>query len=393
MNFKLFTMTSILNPTLLALITFVDQLYNSGIIETLGFQTILGTPQQDIIQGTSKKDFIRGFQGNDSFSGGGNFDVLDGGAGNDILKGEGGNDLLVGDFDLEDFTMSGNDFLDGGDGNDILVGWLGSDNLKGGAGMDFLFGDIPFLSALIPADSTTNDDTLCGNEGNDFLFGGRGNDILNGGGDNDILVGDEFAANPATLNSFLGFAQALLLETPFFDLQTVAMSLSGILTIEDVSLDGALNNDTLRGGTGDDILLAGNGNDILVGGDGSDVLVGFYGNNRLTGGTGSDSFVLSIGNVTNGIVNVDRITDFNVNEDHLIVIGPVLHSGISGDIPITPEQLVIGTAATEMDDRFIYNDSTGTLFFDLDGSGSIAKIALAKLNAGLSLTADNILTT
>jgi Ca2+-binding RTX toxin-like protein len=75
--------------------------------------------------------------------------------------------LLVGDFDIENFTMSGDDTLDGGDSNDILVGWLGSDTLIGGTGMDFLFGDIPFLSALIPADSTTNDDTLSGNEGND----------------------------------------------------------------------------------------------------------------------------------------------------------------------------------------------------------------------------------
>lgn len=37
-------------------------------------------------------------------------------------------------------------------------------------------------------------------------------------------------------------------------------------------------------------------------------------------------------------------------------------------------------------DRFIYNSSSGDLFYDSDGTGNRQQIKLAKLDAGLALT-------
>jgi Ca2+-binding RTX toxin-like protein len=40
--------------------------------------------------------------------------------------------------------------------------------------------------------------------------------------------------------------------------------------------------------------------------------------------------------------------------------------------------------------RFIFNKSTGSLSFDIDGSGSTAAIQIASLTTNLNLTEDNI---
>jgi Ca2+-binding RTX toxin-like protein len=41
-------------------------------------------------------------------------------------------------------------------------------------------------------------------------------------------------------------------------------------------------------------------------------------------------------------------------------------------------------------DRFIYNSTTGSLFFDVDGIGSSEQVQIAQLSTGLAMTADNI---
>ncbi|MDF5736366.1 hypothetical protein [Nostoc sp.] len=53
-------------------------------------------------------------------------------------------------------------------------------------------------------------------------------------------------------------------------------------------------------------------------------------------------------------------------------------------------QFTIATSATTSEERFIYNDITGALFFDLDGSASgFTQVKFAQLSAGLSLTQNN----
>ena len=53
-------------------------------------------------------------------------------------------------------------------------------------------------------------------------------------------------------------------------------------------------------------------------------------------------------------------------------------------------QFTIGTSATTSEQRFIYNDITGALFFDLDGSASdYTQVKFALVTAGLSVTENN----
>lgn len=44
---------------------------------------------------------------------------------------------------------------------------------------------------------------------------------------------------------------------------------------------------------------------------------------------------------------------------------------------LAAEKFVLGTSASDSDDRFIYNQTNGKLFFDIDGNGGTAKLLVA----------------
>ena len=46
----------------------------------------------------------------------------------------------------------------------------------------------------------------------------------------------------------------------------------------------------------------------------------------------------------------------------------------------------VGTTAIDASDRIIYNDDTGALFFDRDGTGAAAKVQFAEVDAGLAMS-------
>lgn len=129
-----------------------------------------------------------------------------------------------------------------------------------------------------------------------------------------------------------------------------------------------------------------NGNDVIVGTSRPDVITGGTGNDLLTGGAEGDLFNYLATNE-----GIDRITDFTPNEDFISVRGSSFGGGLTAGYTISPQQFVIGTAATNSSHRFIYNSATGGLLFDVDGSGATAAIQLATLNTGLSLTSQDIL--
>ncbi|HCF28048.1 MAG TPA: type I secretion protein, partial [Cyanobacteria bacterium UBA11049] len=53
-------------------------------------------------------------------------------------------------------------------------------------------------------------------------------------------------------------------------------------------------------------------------------------------------------------------------------------------------QFVIGATAATAEHRFIYNNFTGALFFDDDGTGATVQVQFAQLTDGLAFTANNI---
>ncbi|MGI0482103.1 cadherin domain-containing protein [Geminocystis sp. CENA526] len=187
--------------------------------------------------------------------------------------------------------------------------------------------------SLVGSNGVSN--TISAGGGNDIIQGGNLGDTLNGGSGNDVLYGND-------------------------------------------------GNDRLDGGSGNDSLFGGNGNDILLGGSGSDTLVGGMGNDTLTGGSGRDYFLFN-----STAEGVDRITDFNPVDD-FIVINESFGGGLMTGT-LQPQQLRIGASANSLDQRLIYNRSTGALFFDIDGQGGSSQVQIATLNSGLTLTEANFL--
>lgn len=201
---------------------------------------------------------------------------------------------------------------------------------------DFNLNYLEFIPTL--EDNTINgtagDDTLNGTDGDDIINGFNGRDILKGADGKDILNGG--------------------------DKRDVLHGAGG----EDI-LNGNANNDNLNGGFSDDILNGGLGNDLLIGG---------LGNDTLTGGEGSDKFRFF--RTTDG---VDTITDFSVADDEIQVKGEKLGGDLVKGV-LRAEQFVLGTKALDSEDRFIYDQTTGNLFFDIDGAGGSDQILLATLS-------------
>ncbi|GAB4175025.1 MAG: hypothetical protein Fur006_05260 [Coleofasciculaceae cyanobacterium] len=179
-------------------------------------------------------------------------------------------------------------------------------------------------------------DILTGGPKDDILYGSSGYDYLNGGDGNDYL-------------------------------------------------NGGLDRDSLYGSAGNDHLRGGDGNDYLNGGDGHDTLIGNFGNDILTGGAGADHFVFS-----SPIEGSDTITDFLGQQNDKIFVSA---SGFGGGLTIGSVpwyQFTIGSSATNASHRFIYDSSSGGLFFDSDGTGNSGQVKFATLSTGLPLISSDI---
>ena len=243
-------------------------------------------------------------------------DVIAGGAGDDILHGGWGISVLRGDAGADAlYGNMGNDFLEGGEGGDTLDGGPDADNLTGGAGEDVL-------------DGGSGIDTMDGGDGADTYFATAGDVVTDSGAAGAIDTVHSFAASWTLENSF----ETLILET------------------------GAVN------GTGNPL------SNTLVGNSTANTLTGGIGSDTLTGGAGADSFVYA---ETPGIGNADVIRDFMPASDKLVLDGTAhLDPGASGDFAATDPRFWSAPGATgghDADDRVIYDETTGDVYYDADG--------------------------
>lgn len=339
-----------------------------------------GNDLDNFISGNGQANSLIGAMGADTLAGGAGNDTLDGGAGNDSMHGGAGSDLYLvdsaGDVIVEqngqdtviasaDYTLAtgvetlvltgtatggtGNAAANRIIGNDLQVNMLsglgGNDTLEGGSQADSLFGG-------------DGNDRLIGNLGDDWLDGGSGADSMPGGDGNDTLLGG--IANDTQLggagdDSLLGQdGNDRLLGDAGNDL-----------------LDGDAGADSLVGGDGNDMLLGGAGVDTQLGGAGDDLLAGGAGNDILTGGAGTDIFLF------NGPGDgVDRITDFSLTDDVIHVsaagYGVTLPLGALGSLTSNTTGQAGGAGQ-----QFIYETDVGRLWFDIDGQGGVARVAIA----------------
>jgi Ca2+-binding RTX toxin-like protein len=137
---------------------------------------------------------------------------------------------------------------------------------------------------------------------------------------------------------------------------------------------GGGDHDVLLGTEEDDHLEGGKGNDKLYGGNGWDVLDGGVGKDLLVGGPHGDSFRFSS---KLGKGNVDKVKFFSPYYDRIELDADVF-KGLTPGL-LDRAALHYGKQAADADDRIIYDQPTGNLFFDADGSGEARKVKFAVL--------------
>ncbi len=155
-------------------------------------------------------------------------------------------------------------------------------------------------------------------------------------------------------------------------------------------VDNSTGNNFLDGGNGTDYLSASgaSGNNTLEGGAGNDTLIAGKGNDALYGGSGIDSFVFNSYNE-----DVDSIYDFNTNNESIQLTSAGFGGGLSLGL-LSDSQFTLGTSATTIAQRFIYNNNTGALYFDQDGSAdAFTQVKFVQLFGGVLLSENNFYVT
>ncbi len=89
--------------------------------------------------------------------------------------------------------------------------------------------------------------------------------------------------------------------------------------------------------------------------------------------------------VLNATTNVDSITDFSVVDD-TIALDQTIFSALPASGTLSASAFRAGTAAADADDRIIYDNATGRIYYDADGNGAGAQVLFAQVAAGLALT-------
>ncbi len=432
-----------------SLSTNVENLILTGVLAINGTgndqaNVITGNTAANQLNGGTGNDILNGGAGDDILIGWSGADTLIGGLGNDSYFVENGGDVITENLNegtdnvssrvtyilptnVENITLTGTSTINGtgngqaniiignaaanqligGDGNDMLNGGSGADTLIGGLGNDSYFvengGDVitenlnegtdnvsSSVTYILPANvenmtltglsvinGTGNGQAniITGNTAANQLNGEAGNDILNGGSGVDTLIG-----GLGNDSYFVENGSDAVIELLNEGTDNVSSSMTYILpsNVENLTLTGS----SVINGTGNsqaNSIIGNAANNILNGGAGNDTLDGKTGNNVLTGGTGNDVFKFTT------LGHIDTITDYNVANDTIQLENGVF-TALTTTGTLAAGQFRIGTQAVDANDFIIYNNATGALLYDANGSGTGAAVQIATIGVGLSMT-------
>lgn len=296
----------------------------------------------------------------------------------DQLFGLAGNDILR---DLDDINGNGPDTdvdtLVGGTGNDsyhVHVGDIVTEALNEGSDSVFAWDSFTLsdnvealtLLASARAVSATGNalaNTLTGNDVDNILDGRLGADKMAGGKGNDTYYVDNSAdsvtelagaGTDAVVSSLASYTLSANVET--------LMLAQGSAALKGVGSAGA---NTIIGNSAGNTLDGASGNDTLIGGGGADTLTGGLGSDTFYFGTSADA--------------VDTIKDFAKGIDKLVFLDDAVPGRSVGGIAAS--QLVAGRVANAAGAQFLYDASTGALWFDADGTGAQAAWQVASLSS------------
>jgi serralysin len=364
----------------------------------IDIEAVIGGTGDDQITGNNNANYLYGRTGVDSLFGLGGSDILSGEGGSDHLWGGAGADAHYGGAGDIDYAR----YDDANWGNLIISLSTPSSNTGAAAGDTYF--DIEAVIGSFADDQITGDNNanyLYGRTGVDSLFGLGGADILSGEGGSDHLWGGAGADAHYGGAGDIDYARyddanwgnlVISLSTPSSNTGAAAgdtyFDIEGVIgSFADDQITGDNNANYFYGRTGVDSLFGLGGADFLSGEAGNDIIYGGVGNDTLYGGADADRFVFDT--ALNATTNVDAIMDFAVNVDD-IVLNQTIFAGIVGSFD---NEFQIGTAANDNLDRIIYNQATGQLFYDANGSinGATDQILFATVTAGTALTVNDFL--
>jgi Ca2+-binding RTX toxin-like protein len=297
------------------------------------------------VLGSAFNDTLTGDAGANRLTGGAGINLLEGGAGADTLDGTGSvNDTASYAGAAGEVTVNLLLATQVGTGDEVGDVLIGIENLLGGVGGDFLTGDA----------------------GNNRIDGGAGSDVIEGGVGNDTLIGGANGPDGDTVrysNATGGVTVSLAIATA----QNTGSAGNDVISGFE-QLNGSTFADRLTG----DALA-----NTIVGSDGNDTISGGLGNDLLFGGNDADQFVF---NTALGATNVDTLVAFQVGLDEIVLENAVFTA--LGLVPgaLTDAQFALTTDVLTAADRIIYNQGTGALLYDRDGSGTaVAAVQFANV--------------
>ena len=382
---------------------------------------LIGNAGANRLNGAGGDDVMYGREGDDSY-------VVDS-AGDRVFESAGqGSDIvytsvsyaLAADSDVEALAtikstatdainLTGNGLantLTGNAGRNQLDGKAGADTMYGGRGKDTYLvdnaGDKPIevagegvddivytsVSYALAADTdieglatisfqATTAINLTGNGLANQIIGNDGANQLDGKGGADTMTGragnDKYFVDNALDRAFeaAGGGTDVVYTAVSFVL-TDGQEIEGLSTIT-WELTNAIN-------------LTGNSlNNNLIGNAGVNVLDGKGGNDTLQGREGADSYAFT---TALGANNIDVIFGFSSADDTIVLENNGVFVGLGGGV-LNGNAFVIGTAAQDSSDRIIYDQATGRLFFDADGTGAGAQVQFAVLNGAPIIQAND----
>jgi len=287
---------------------------------------------------------------------------------------------------------AGANVLDGVSGGDQLFGMGGDDQYYvrnaadsvtegAGGGDDRVFAAVSWaleagqhVEKLTTVDNlATTTINLTGNALANAIYGNAGANILDGGGGGDQLFGlgggDQYYVRNAADAIFEGAGGGD--DRVFAGVSwtlTAGQEVERVTTVDNLATT-AINL------TGNEL------GQTIFGNDGANILDGKGGSDTLVGLGGADIFAFT---TALGSGNVDEISGFSAADDTIWLENAVF-TGL-GAGALGAGAFATGSAATEADDRIIYNATTGALMFDVDGVGGTAAVQFASLAPGLALT-------
>ena len=229
---------------------------------------------------------------------------------------------------------------------------------------------------------TTSGSMLIINPTKDLLYGTtyaitiNANAIQDSSGNGDALTSNQTFSTTDTFSTAL--ASSTLGKSPN------KLSYTGVSNFTGT---GNAGNNAITGGVGNDTLSGVAGNDTLNGGAGNDSLIGGLGNDVLTGGDGADRFVFKD---KLSATNLDTVSDFLANTD-LIAIDDAIFTKLKNDTDISDNFFIVGNLrdVTPANDYIVYDQATGKLYYDADGSGKGLPVAFATLTGTPTLSASD----